>query len=89
MHYTATMEFCLWDCTTNTLYSLYCMTTHTHTIMITHTHTHAHSMQCNYVIDVDVHVPWAPDIEVRQPLLIKAPANVVVSSTGRNTEGGA
>ena len=27
--------------------------------------------QCSYVIDMDVHVPWAPDIEVRLPLLIK------------------
>lgn len=23
------------------------------------------------MIDIDVHVPWAPDIEVRLPLLIK------------------
>ena len=36
-------------------------------------------MQCSYVIDVAVHVPWAPDIEVRQPLLIKPPPNIVVS----------
>ena len=36
-------------------------------------------MQCSYVIDVAVHVPWAPDIEVRQPLLIKPPPNVIVS----------
>lgn len=36
-------------------------------------------MQCSYVVDVAVHVPWAPDIEVRQPLLIKPPPNIVVS----------
>lgn len=36
-------------------------------------------MQCSYVIDVAVHVPWAPDIEVRQPLLIKPPPNIIVS----------
>lgn len=28
-------------------------------------------MQCRYVIDTEVHIPWAPDIEVRQPLVIK------------------
>ena len=38
-------------------------------------------MQCSYVIDVAVHVPWAPDIEVRQPLLIKPPPNVIVSQS--------
>jgi hypothetical protein len=40
-------------------------------------------MQCSYVIDVAVHVPWAPDIEVRQPLLIKPPPNVIVSQLPR------
>jgi hypothetical protein len=32
-------------------------------------------VKCNYVIDVNVHVPWGPDIELRQPLLIKAADN--------------
>jgi hypothetical protein len=32
-------------------------------------------VKCNYVIDVSVHVPWGPDIELRQPLLIKAADN--------------
>lgn len=36
-------------------------------------------IQCSYVIDVDVHLPWAPDIEVRQPLLIKPSPNLIVS----------
>ena len=35
--------------------------------------------QCNYVIDVNVHIPWAPEVEVRQPLLIKAADNETVS----------
>ena len=37
------------------------------------------SLQCSYVVDVDVHVPWAPDIEVRQPLIVKAGSNNTVS----------
>ena len=36
-------------------------------------------LQCNYVIDVNVHIPWAPEVEVRQPLLIKAADNETVS----------
>jgi hypothetical protein len=32
-------------------------------------------VKCNYVIDVNIHVPWGPDIELRQPLLIKAADN--------------
>lgn len=34
-------------------------------------------VKSSYVVDVDVHVPWAPDIEVRQPLIIKPPSNSV------------
>lgn len=34
--------------------------------------------QCNYVIDVNVHIPWGPDVEVRQPLLIRAADNEAV-----------
>lgn len=32
-------------------------------------------VKCNYVIDVNVHIPWGPDVEVRQPLVIKAADN--------------
>lgn len=37
------------------------------------------SFQCSYVIDIDVHVPWAPDIEVRLPLVVKPSVDEVVS----------
>lgn len=36
-------------------------------------------IQCSYVVDIDVHVPWAPDIEVRLPLTVKPPVDEVVS----------
>lgn len=57
---------------------------HTHDTHHPHHIHHIHTSpptppQCSYVIDVDVHVPWAPDIEVRQPLQIKPLPNVVVS----------
>jgi len=60
---------------------VYPLPSHTH---VTHHSHHIHTSpptpsQCSYVIDVDVHVPWAPDIEVRQPLQIKPLPNVVVS----------
>jgi hypothetical protein len=37
------------------------------------------SSQCSYVVDIDVHVPWAPDIEVRLPLIVKPSIDEVVS----------
>ena len=42
------------------------------------------SLQSSYVVDIDVHVPWAPDIEVRQPLVIKPPSNTAVSTSMQN-----
>ena len=35
--------------------------------------------QCSYIVDVEVHIPWAPDVEVRQTLTIRPPANTAVS----------
>lgn len=49
-----------------------------YTILSLSPHTY---LQCSYVIDVDVHVPWAPDIEVRQPLMIKPLSNTTVSNS--------
>ena len=42
-------------------------------------------LQCSYVVDIDVHVPWAPDIEVRLPLTVKPPADEVVSQIHTST----
>ena len=36
-------------------------------------------LQCRYFVDADVHVPWSPDVEVQQTVLINPPKNIVVS----------
>lgn len=35
-------------------------------------------LQCHYVVDLDMYVPWAPAIEMHLPLLIKPYNNIVV-----------
>ena len=35
-------------------------------------------LQCRYFVDVDVHVPWSPDVEVQQAVLINPPKKIVV-----------
>lgn len=42
-----------------------------HKILFGADHLDLFLFQCSYVIDIDVHVPWAPDIEVRLPLIVK------------------
>lgn len=34
-------------------------------------------VKCSYFIDLEIHCPWAPDIEVNQPLNIKPPLNII------------
>ncbi|KAL5474002.1 hypothetical protein EMCRGX_G028572 [Ephydatia muelleri] len=36
-------------------------------------------VKCSYIVDVDVHIPWAPDIEVRHMLTIRPPTNTMWS----------
>jgi len=49
--------------------------------MLMVTHCAALWFQCSYVVDIDVHIPWAPDIEVRQPLIITPGKNNQVRLT--------
>ena len=37
-----------------------------------------HLNKKNYFVDADVHVPWSPDVEVQQTVLINPPKNIVV-----------